>query len=601
MPFINEYIDYQLEKFGLTIQQLSSGLSYQNIVYKIKNCDIAPSKMLIDNMLHRLGIEQISFEWYIPQADYDLYVHRKNILALIKEEKLTKATKMILEYDKEDKLANLQQQFKLYAKTLVAEKRNEPPQTLVDMYKDVILKTVPDFEQVPLKDLLLSQAEICFILEYAYHMKSVDYDRAIEIYFEVLKFFTNKTVGVETKAIFYPKILFNIYDYLLDKQKEVTIIALCDKGIEYTRQMYKLLELSWLLEIKIRMMRQINRSGDEFEQVQRWHTTIVDIYASQNVSPDYDIKYEIYNFSNYYVIGDVIKKRRALLGMSQVKLAEDICDAKTIYRAEKGKSTPHPKITMELLKKLGLTGDLCSEGIPFVNMEVYELCKKISRSVSTGAHDKAGALTEKLKEKIDMTNPSNIQIVEAYLIFKTDKHKDYDKWVEHLENVLSLTVDIEQFCTIPTEVYLTEVETYVLLLLINMLERTKQVERSIQITDAIYAHLHSKNFVECSVPKYISLCGSSIWTLYACGELSGLKKKMTDLIAFCVKSHNIWALCENNAILAKIYKKEIETTRQMNTDERDYYIYLLQTSYTIAEIAYASHRVDIAKRMLDEI
>ena len=65
-------------------------------------------------------------------------------------------------------------------------------------------------------------------------------------------------------------------------------------------------------------------------------------------------------------LGDVIKRRRLELGMTQEQLCEGICEPITISRLENGKQTPSRSRIAALLQRLGLPGDryyalLCKE------------------------------------------------------------------------------------------------------------------------------------------------------------------------------------------------------------------------------------------------
>ncbi|OON98418.1 MAG: hypothetical protein ATN35_05170 [Epulopiscium sp. Nele67-Bin004] len=603
MPFINEYIDYKLEKLGITMAQLSRGLGYQNIIYKVVSCEVSPEKMLIDNMLHRLGIERVDFEWYISKTEYELYISRKNIITLIKEEKLEQAKTLIEEYDPNNKLNNLHKQFKMYANALIAEKCNELPQNLVDMYKNIILQTVPEFEQVPLKQLLLSQAEVCFIVEYAYHMKSVNHSQAITLYFELLKFFTTTSVSTQIKAIFYPKVILNIAGYLVKQQKEVTLISLCDKAIGYARENFKeFIQISQMLELKIKMMKRVSRGGRELKHAKKWHKTIIEMYQSQDVEMTFDIKYEIYNFEDYYVIGDMIKRRRILLGISQAKLAENICDIKTIYRAEKGQSTPHPKITMQIFKKLGLMGDLCCYRIPFVDGETYELHLQISNYISIGDKEKLYDSIIKLKNSIDMDDTYNIQWIDGYLAYKGKLYdqRDANQWVIYLKHLLSLTVDIKTLLSKPHEVYLTEVEIFLIASMIDSLRESGQVDYMKQIIEMIYQYFEGINFSVVSPMPYIALCNRNINGLQYI-DLSLSNQKAISLIKFCVQSNNVYEMCLTTLMVAKNYRKQIEISRPMNDDERKKCIEILNKAYIFAKIIKAQQVIQMVTNEIDTV
>ncbi len=59
-----------------------------------------------------------------------------------------------------------------------------------------------------------------------------------------------------------------------------------------------------------------------------------------------------------YRIGDVIKRHRKLLGLTQEQLCDGICDPTTLSKIENGRRTPSPQDTIGLLERLGLSSDV---------------------------------------------------------------------------------------------------------------------------------------------------------------------------------------------------------------------------------------------------
>lgn len=57
-------------------------------------------------------------------------------------------------------------------------------------------------------------------------------------------------------------------------------------------------------------------------------------------------------------IGDVIKRRRRELGLTQEQLCDGICDPTTLSKIENGRRTPSPQDTIGLLERLGLSSDV---------------------------------------------------------------------------------------------------------------------------------------------------------------------------------------------------------------------------------------------------
>lgn len=69
-----------------------------------------------------------------------------------------------------------------------------------------------------------------------------------------------------------------------------------------------------------------------------------------------------------YNIGEYIKNRRKVLGITQDELADGICSVMTLSRIERGDQFPHDYTLIQILQRLGLSG---SEMFLLVNSEQF--------------------------------------------------------------------------------------------------------------------------------------------------------------------------------------------------------------------------------------
>ena len=81
-----------------------------------------------------------------------------------------------------------------------------------------------------------------------------------------------------------------------------------------------------------------------------------------------------------YYIGELIKKRRKELHLTQEQLAEGICEAVTISRIENGYQTPSHHRLLALLQRLDLPEDKCYMLVSKNEMEISDLQTEIISS-----------------------------------------------------------------------------------------------------------------------------------------------------------------------------------------------------------------------------
>ncbi|OON98734.1 MAG: hypothetical protein ATN35_03740 [Epulopiscium sp. Nele67-Bin004] len=602
MPLIDEYINHKIEALGLNITKVSSGVSYYTIMYKIASGELSPDKFLIDTILQRIGIERFDLEWYIPHDEYTLYENRTKVMQLIKNNQLGDAEKIISQYDQKNKLHNLHKQFKLYATALIAEQKGEPPQTLVTLYKDVISETVPEFEKVQLKDLLLSKAEVCFILEYAYHLKSVDYDKSIQLYLEMLKFFDCPTTSIWIKSIYYQTVITNLENYYISQSEDAKLIELCDKAIVCFRRRYLFGELTVVLKIKMNATKRINKIDNDYPQMESWYNTIVGIYEEHGVTIKFDTKYKLYKWENTYCVADVIKDRRTMLGLSQAKLAKDICTTQTVFRAENRKCNPHQATTKLLLQKLGLIGDLCVDRVPYVDLETLNLDLKIRREFVKQNYKTVNKELEQLTNKVDMTDKNNIQCIGHKVKIIEFRNEDIttEQYYEYLIEALGLTANIENILQKPREIHLSYNELELIANIILALDIMKKHEEALKWLKILEQYVDKTNWEILSIDRYIYFA-NIITSIYGnVGKFDWSNSGSYETLVPALNNNSWQGLSTTIYGLGWNIRQEVEIVqnRTMTQEEQKKYIDIMKTVYILSEIAGNTNRQHKIKQLI---
>ncbi len=156
-----------------------------------------------------------------------------------------------------------------------------------------------------------------------------------------------------------------------------------------------------------------------------------------------------------YQVGEVIRKTREGLGITQEELCEGICSAETLSRIETGKRSPSRAKFQALMERMGK----CSERyMPFVHsgdMKMIVLAMDINIMLARHRYAETEKMLEEFRQKIDLNDNVNRQFVEKtqalidfYLHRITAKEKR-----ERLTQALLYTVPNYKNRTLPIGIY----------------------------------------------------------------------------------------------------------------------------------------------------
>lgn len=112
-----------------------------------------------------------------------------------------------------------------------------------------------------------------------------------------------------------------------------------------------------------------------------------------------------------YQVGEVIKRTRESLGITQEELSDGICSVENLSRIENGKTTPNRANFEALMEKLGKTG---KKYLPFVrgkDMETHLLQDKIAHLISNDRYVDIPPILEKVEQKLDLEDKINQQYI----------------------------------------------------------------------------------------------------------------------------------------------------------------------------------------------
>ena len=162
-----------------------------------------------------------------------------------------------------------------------------------------------------------------------------------------------------------------------------------------------------------------------------------------------------------YQVGEVIRRTRESMGITQEKLSDGICSVENLSRIETGKVRPNRNTFEKLMERLGRSGE---KYLPFVrgeDMETHILRDKVGALIGNCKYEEMEPCLDKLEEKLDMTEPINKQYilrVRALTDYRLGKIKGQEAR-KCLEDALRCTLPDYQDGILPRQI-LTRIEVF---------------------------------------------------------------------------------------------------------------------------------------------
>lgn len=197
-------------------------------------------------------------------------------------------------------------------------------------------------------------------------------------------------------------------------------------------------------------------------QVRKWRIVLTGLYQEHGLPAKMENFCYLYSQTQNYRIGDVVRKRRRMLGMSPQELCEGICSEKTLRRLENNKMKTQRAIWGELFSKLGLSPEYIREGIVVKRYDVINIYRRVKDAMNNYDMEKCHQLLQQLEEMVSMDisiNRQELKHMDCLYRFKKREIAS-DECVNELKNALQYTVPLESILNAKDEsdVYLTHAE-----------------------------------------------------------------------------------------------------------------------------------------------
>jgi len=560
-----EYISNLRKEKQISLEQLCDGLCAISMLSRFERGEREPDKLLQNRFLTRLGVVPENYENFLYYDDYRRWEKRQGILHYILEENIEEAKTLLEAYRKEYKMQEaLEQQF--YLAMLAQIRRNEgaKAEELADLFEKALQLTVPEIDTRSFRKRILSLEELNLLLEYRYCKRQ---GVSMNFYENLLEYIDKMEQTVLAKAKIFPKAVYYYYeawkergDINLTDVKH--LLVLCDTAIEVLRDANRMFYLWELFCMREELAEYLPISEKEHEGMQKrynecrgWKETLEELYREYGITlAMYEYCY-LYVESENYCIGDVIRIRRKMLGLSQEKLSLGICDSRTVSRLERHMRKPQKEIVQQLFERLNLPTELCRTELVTDNPEAVEKYRELRKINNEKGHVKVAEILQELKDLISIDIPSNRQ---ALLRKETMSLFDYGKiskeeYVNRMKEALQCTIPYDKAVG-SEDKYLTNEEIYCIQNIILELDWSRTVRK--ECVDALIGYCDKFIFSECYIRIYQFIMAAVAWYLGDAEEYDRSVEYNNMILKILLKNRRLGGIHE--ALYAVIWSKEQE-------------------------------------------
>ena len=466
---------------GVPEEVLAEGLMNVSQLSRIESGERTVCKTMRNCLLGRLGVAPDLYENLLDNEDYAEWVWQHQILCAIDQKAIQLAEQLLGEYKKQEPLHDkTKQQFCIMMNAEMMKQQGADRSVLGSLYEMAVCLTVPHVEQtyqegVPEK--LLSVLEVNAILEYEYYRELADNTFTAKCRYW-MAYVEDSLFDVLSKAKIYPKIVWYYIGEILAKYKTLDLTGLydalqvCEQAVELLRDTGRAYYLTELLECRKQILKAMihklmaggkRREAERYERLLQESTALEKLL--KNLYTAYDVPVYMQDCTYLYrqrwvfAIGDVLRIRRNMLGLTQEQVCEGICSVKSLRRAEKKQADMQREPLGKILMRLGLSKEIQKTALVTNDRSVLHLHHELDVCRNNREPEKARALLGQMKNKLCLEIPENMQFVkecEASLDLMESRITG-SEFVERVDEALRCTLKAEKIYDVD-EVYLTETE-----------------------------------------------------------------------------------------------------------------------------------------------
>lgn len=577
------FLKARRKKMGITLSSVAKGICSISTVQRIERDEIVVEKMLRNRIMARLGISEREYENYLPPKEYERWTLRQEILKHIEKKQFLIVDNKLEEYKKRMPKKSIERQFVATMEFMVLQMSNAPIFEQRICIENAVKETICMKNENFPKELLLDTQELNLLVEYiALHGTGINerdvMQWRIKQYEEVIAYIENSHIDEQGRAKIYPKVVYywmkSICDFYKNDVSDVPKqlieygLKISETAIELLRNTMKLFYFMEILELrKIFISGKLKYvTGKETKELEElletttvWHKLFMELYTEYEVSPYMEHFCHLYWEMQSYPMGEVVKIRRKMKGITKEKLSDETCDLKSITRCEKERVKTQKYTIRDVFPKVGLGIENICSGVVTSDYETVELYEKMKNYANVFDFVEWEKYIYKLEKRLSMDIAQNKQIIEMemnWLLQCKNMISDEElqkNLISSLENTISLKSIVNY-----KNGYITQKELIAIYRIAKTKEE-KEEEKYLKILRDIFEDYEKINGITPYILTYefiMTEISSEMGNIGRYDESTKLSKKV---IKECLKHRRSGLLGHNYyGILWNTYKKDIE-------------------------------------------
>ncbi len=278
-----------------------------------------------------------------------------------------------------------------------------------------------------------------------------------------------------------------------------------------------------------------------------------------------------------FSIGEVIRKRRNLLGISQEELAYGICSVPTLSRVENGERVPSKANFDALMQRMGQSGEMYDAYIGDNDFEVHEKKFYIRQAIINNRIEEARAILKELKTLVDNDDNLTNQFIKYAEVVTRKSQMSSAEILSELEEAIKITQSKYGKVKI-NNCLLTFDEITILNIIANAYGSIGNNRKAINMFYELKDYMDSKYINSEEIARTYPMI------LYNLSKWLGLEGRYDECIEICDIGIKISVDSGKMAALAKLlYNKAWCLVKNGQNDSEEFKKILLQ-AYYVAEV-----------------
>lgn len=456
-----------------TLEQIGRGLYSNSTMKRIELGERLPQKMQRDRIVARLGVSADGYADYLTQGEYEDWAKRQEIVHLIEKRELKKALNHLDAYSKDRQISKIEKQFVCAMRYNCYKLQGMSKDVLLSLLEEAIAYSIPMTKNKIPKNLYFSDQELNLLIEYcslAYPL-SDEKTWKKEAYSQLIDIIENSHLCGIGKSKIYPKLVLYIgrerLTYDLSSEEYVELLELCNRAIELLQDNKRMYYLVELLELRLQIIERIRKSenGDDTsfleveKQTSSWREVLLEMYEECDLPAYMEDFCYLYYENESFALGDVMRMRRKMLGLTRKQLAEGICSDRTIERIEMTNARPQYNILKKVFARLGLFPGYTRTRVITDSVEVLKAYDTMCQAANERIMDDWKKSLDQLEQELCMEIPQNEQFyLRSKIIFLMHtKQCTLEESIDALEKALECTIPMYAI-DIKRDSYLTSEE-----------------------------------------------------------------------------------------------------------------------------------------------